>query len=137
MTRQPPRSTRTDTRFPYTTLFCSRLISWSISKSITAVLAGLMVSDGRLVPDAPAPVPAWSQPGDPRGEITLRQLLHMSSGLEHIESGEPVYDSDTVRMLFLSGANDMAAYEEERPLSAQPSSEEHTYELQSLMRTSY
>src|SRR3546814_8236370 len=111
-----------------------------------------MVSDGRLVLDAPAPVPAWSQPGDPRGEITLRQLLHMSSGLDHLESGEPVYDSDTVRMLFLSGAKDMAAYAEARPLSAQPGSqfqyrtatsmilsdimrsEEHKYELQSLMR---
>src|SRR3546814_2682392 len=68
-------------------------------------------------------VPAWSQPGDPRGEITLRQLLHMSSGLEHLESGEPVYDSDTVRMLFLSGAKDMAAYAEARPLSAQPGSQ--------------
>src|SRR3546814_1832360 len=82
-----------------------------------------MGSDGRLVLDAPAPVPAWSQPGDPRGEITLRQLLHMSSGLEHLESGEPVYDSDTVRMLFLSGAKDMAAYAEARPLSAQPGSQ--------------
>src|SRR3546814_20593962 len=82
-----------------------------------------MVSDGRLVLDAPAPVPAWSQPGDPRGEITLRQLLHMSSGLEHVESGEPVYDSDTVRMLFLSGAKDMADYAEARPLSAQPGSQ--------------
>src|SRR3546814_15669519 len=47
----------------------SRPISWSIAKSITAVLAGLMVSDGRLVLDAPAPVPAGSQPADPRGEI--------------------------------------------------------------------
>src|SRR3546814_6651047 len=82
-----------------------------------------MVSDGRLVLDAPAPVPAWSQPGDPRGEITLRQLLHMSSGLEHLESGEPVYDSDTVRMLFLSGAKDIAAYAEAGPLSAQPGSQ--------------
>src|SRR3546814_19804590 len=47
----------------------------------------------------------------------------MSSGLEHLESGEPVYDSDTVRMLFLSGAKDMAAYAEARPLSAQPGSQ--------------
>src|SRR3546814_15888883 len=80
----------------------SRLISWSIAKGITAVLAGLMVSDGRLVLDAPAPVPAWSQPGDPRGEITLRQLLHMSSGLVHLESGDPFYCCDTVRILFFS-----------------------------------
>lgn len=98
----------------------TKFLSWSIAKSITAALVGLMVSDGRLVLDAPAPVPAWSQPGDPRGTITLRQLLHMSSGLEHVESGEPVYDSDTVRMLFLKGASDMAAYAEAKPLAARP-----------------
>lgn len=100
----------------------TRLISWSMAKSITAALVGLMVSDGRLVLDAPAPVPAWSQPGDPRGAITLRQLLHMSSGLEHIETGDPAYDSDTVRMLFMDGADDMAAYAEAKPLAARPGS---------------
>lgn len=98
----------------------TKLISWSMAKSITAVLVGLMVSDGRLVLDAPTPVPAWSQPGDPRGTITLRQLLHMSSGLEHVENGDPVYDSDTVRMLFMGGADDMAAYAEAKPLAARP-----------------
>lgn len=100
----------------------SKFISWSMAKSITAVLVGLMVSDGRLVLDAPAPVPAWSQPGDPRGEITLRQLLHMASGLDHIETGDPAYNSDTVRMLFTSGAADMAAYAEAKPLAARPGS---------------
>ena len=98
----------------------NKLISWSMAKSITATLVGLMVSDGRLVLDAPAPVPAWSQPGDPRGTITLRQLLHMSSGLEHVETGDPVYESDTVRMLFMGGADDMAAYAEAKPLAARP-----------------
>src|SRR3546814_14942257 len=47
----------------------------------------------------------------------------MSSGLEHLESGEPVYDSDTIRMLFLIAAKDMAAYAEARPLSAPPGSQ--------------
>jgi CubicO group peptidase (beta-lactamase class C family) len=100
----------------------SKLISWSMAKSITAALVGLMVSDGRLVLDAPAPVPAWSQPGDPRGAITLKQLLHMASGLEHVETGDPVHDSDTVRMLFMDGAGDMAAYAEAKPLAARPGS---------------
>lgn len=98
----------------------TKFLSWSIAKSITAVLVGLMVSDGRLVLDAPAPVPAWSQLGDPRGTITLRHLLHMASGLEHVESGEPVYESDTVRMLFLNGAADVADYAEAKPLAARP-----------------
>ena len=97
-----------------------KLISWSMAKTFTSVLAGLMVSDGKLALDEPAPVPAWQTPGDPRGNITLRNLLHMSSGLKHVENGDPVYDSDTVRMLFGQGAPDMAAYAEKQPAVAKP-----------------
>lgn len=98
----------------------SKFLSWSIAKSVTAVLIGLLVSDGRLALDAPAPVPAWSQPGDPRGAVTLRQLLTMSSGLEHVESGEPVARADTNRMLFTDGAQDWAGYAEAKPLADPP-----------------
>ncbi len=98
----------------------SKLISWSMAKSFTAVLAGLMVADGKIALDEPVAVPAWRRAGDPRGNITLRHLLHMSSGLKHIENGDPVYDSDTVRMLFGQGAGDMAAYAETQPAVAKP-----------------
>jgi CubicO group peptidase (beta-lactamase class C family) len=100
----------------------TKLLAWSMAKSVTAVLVGLMVADGRLALDAPVPVAAWSQPGDPRGRITLRQLLTMTSGLDHVEDGEPVTDGDTVRMLFLEGAQDMAAYAEAKPLAHAPGS---------------
>lgn len=98
----------------------TKLLSWSMAKSVTAVLVGLMVSDGRLALDSPVPVAAWSQPGDPRGRITLRQLLSMTSGLDHAEDGEPITDGDTVRMLFMDGAQDMAAYAESKPLAHNP-----------------
>lgn len=103
------------------------LIGWSLSKSVTAVLIGILVTDGRLALDEPAPVPAWSSPGDPRRHITLRQLLHMSSGLSHEEGLEaatdiPVYEGDTARMLYLDGAEDMSQYAERRPLEAEPGS---------------
>ena len=98
----------------------SRLISWSMAKSITAAMIGILVADGRLVLDEPAPVPAWQRPGDPRGSITLRHLLHMSSGLEHVENGDPVWSSDTVTMLFGTGARDMAGMAEGKPPVAQP-----------------
>ncbi|MFM2022187.1 MAG: hypothetical protein RJB02_1895, partial [Pseudomonadota bacterium] len=78
----------------------TRLISWSMAKSVTATLVGLMVADGLLVLDDPAPVPEWSSPGDPRAKITLRQLLHMASGLDHTEMAEgekQIYDADTTR----------------------------------------
>ena len=98
----------------------SKLISWSMAKSITAVLIGFMVADGRLALDDPAPVPAWQRPGDPRGDITLRDLLHMASGLEHLEEGDPVWESDTVEMLFGGGSTDMAAMAEAKPPVAEP-----------------
>ncbi|MFM6853527.1 MAG: serine hydrolase domain-containing protein [Sphingopyxis sp.] len=97
----------------------SKLISWSMAKSITSVMVGMLVADGRLVLDDPAPVPAWQRPGDPRGTITLRHLLHMASGLDHVESGNPVWESDTVAMLFGNGAQDMAGMAEAKPPIAQ------------------
>ncbi|MFN5778009.1 MAG: serine hydrolase domain-containing protein, partial [Novosphingobium sp.] len=68
----------------------TRFVSWSMAKTVTGVLIGLLVADGRLRLDESAPVPAWQRPGDPRGEITLRQLLQMRSGLRHTEAGDPV-----------------------------------------------
>ncbi|WP_241241807.1 serine hydrolase domain-containing protein [Sphingobium algorifonticola] len=102
----------------------TKQLSWSMAKTITAVLIGLMVSDGRLALDSPAPVPAWNQAGDPRGAITLRQLLTMSSGLAHAESAEDaggaIAATDTARMLFTDGAGDMAGYAEAKPLAEHP-----------------
>jgi len=100
----------------------TRLIGWSMSKTITSVLIGLLISDGRLTLDESAPVPSWQRPGDPRGEITLRQLLQMRSGLRHVETTTPPGDADTVRMLALDGRDDMAAYAEAQPLVAEPGS---------------
>src|SRR3546814_3016170 len=50
MIRQPPKSTRTDTLFPYTTLFRSRAGYLEASKAITREIAGKLPSqaDGRL-----------------------------------------------------------------------------------------
>jgi CubicO group peptidase (beta-lactamase class C family) len=98
----------------------TRLIGWSMSKTVTGVMIGQLVADGRLRLNETAPVPAWQRSGDPRGEITLRQLLQMRSGLRHTEGGDPVHRSDEVRMLFLDGRDDMAAYAEAQPLEAEP-----------------
>lgn len=98
----------------------TRFISWSMAKTITAVAVGLLVADGRLSLDAPAPVAMWQRPGDPRSEITLEHLLQMRSGLDHTEAGDPPYDSSEVRMLFLDGRDDMARWAKEQPLEAEP-----------------
>ena len=39
----------------------TRFIGWSMSKSVTATLIGLLVSDGRLRLDDPVPIPAWQR----------------------------------------------------------------------------
>lgn len=98
----------------------TRFISWSMAKTITAVLIGMLVADGKLSLDEPAPVALWQRPGDPRAEITLRHLLQMRSGLRHTESGDPPYESSEVRMLFLDGRDNMAKWAEEQPLEAEP-----------------
>jgi len=60
----------------------SRHINWSMGKSITAALIGLLVGDGHFTVDDPAPLAEWQSRGDPRRKITIANLLHMSSGLE-------------------------------------------------------
>ena len=98
----------------------TRFIGWSMSKTVTGVMIGMLVADGKLRLDETPPIPNWQRPGDPRGGITLRQLLQMRSGLRHTEKGDPAYDSDTVRMLFLQGRDDMATWAEAQPLEAEP-----------------
>ncbi|GAO39944.1 putative hydrolase [Sphingomonas changbaiensis NBRC 104936] len=96
----------------------NRFISWSMAKSVTALLVGELVADGKLQLDAPAPVAEWRD--DARRNITLRQLLHMSSGLRHIEVGQPIESSDTNQVLFVGGTQDMAARAIARPLAFRP-----------------
>lgn len=94
----------------------TRMLGWSATKSIMGTLVGLLVDDGVLKLDAPAPVPEWKGAGDPRGAITLRQLLTMSSGLAFVESYKP--GNDSIRMLFEAG--DMGALAAASPLEHAP-----------------
>lgn len=101
----------------------NRFISWSMAKSVTSTLVGQLVVAGKLDLDAPAPVPAWHRdPADPRGKITLRQMLHMESGLRHAETGPPVEDADTNRALFSDESGDAAAAAEAAPPRYAPGS---------------
>jgi len=95
-------------------------MSWSKAKSITQALVGLLVGDGKLDIEAPAAVPEWKTPGDPRGQITLDQLLRMSSGLEFSEVYEPDKPSDTIAMMWGEGKDDVAHYAADKPLAYEP-----------------
>jgi CubicO group peptidase (beta-lactamase class C family) len=94
--------------------------SWSKAKSITQALVGMLVLDGKIDIHAPADVPEWSAPGDPRGAITLDLLLRMSSGLAFSEIYNPGQPSDVIEMLFGAGKDDMAHYAASRPLAHEP-----------------
>ena len=98
----------------------TRFVSWSMAKSVTGVMIGMLVADGKLQLDETPPIPKWQRSGDPRGAITLRQLLQMRSGLRHTETADPAYDADTVKMLFLEGRDDMATWAEAQPPEADP-----------------
>jgi CubicO group peptidase (beta-lactamase class C family) len=83
-------------------------LGWSMAKSVTAGLVGILIQQGRLALDASA---LWP-PGDARAAIKIRDLLAMSSGLEWNEGYGAV--SDVTRMLFLEP--DMAAFARNHPL---------------------
>src|SRR3546814_3334195 len=97
MIRRPPRSTRTDTLFPYTTLCRSQAAAAGRAGALRGA-AMADVADGRLWPDAGpgAPLPALRE-----GAGSLR--------------GGALHQRDAAALR----------------------SEEHTSELQSLMRISY
>lgn len=61
--------------------------TWSVAKSLAGTLVGVAVGKGLLDPKSPAPVPEWQTPGDPRGRITLDDLLRMASGLHSETAG--------------------------------------------------
>jgi len=100
--------------------------SWSMAKSITHALVGLLVGQRRLDPAARAAVPEWSDPTDPRHQITLHQLLRMTDGLDFNEAykipadGEEAAWSHCIDMLFGAGEADPAAYTAALPLAHPP-----------------
>ena len=96
------------------------LLSWSMAKSMLHAVVGLVVGDGQLDLDAPADVPEWSDPGDPRHAIKLRQLLAMRDGLDFTEDYVDDRVSDVIEMLFGAGQADMAHFAADRPLAAVP-----------------
>jgi CubicO group peptidase (beta-lactamase class C family) len=69
------------------------LESWSMGKSVTATLMGILIRDGVYKLSQPAPIPEWQKPGDPRAKIRIADLLQMSSGLRSRAPQDPDFDS--------------------------------------------
>jgi CubicO group peptidase (beta-lactamase class C family) len=68
------------------------LESWSMGKSLTATLMGILVKQGVYDLWQPAPIPEWQGAGDPRAKIRIADLLQMSSGLRIRAPQDPDYD---------------------------------------------
>lgn len=66
--------------------------TWSVAKSIAATVIGAAVHDGLIDVNEPAGLAAWSSPGDPRGAITIKDLMHMASGLTSPTAGNRTDD---------------------------------------------
>lgn len=96
------------------------LLSWSMAKSMLQAVVGILLDAGGLELDAPAPVPEWQAPGDPRRAITLEHLLTMRDGLDFVEDYVDDRVSDVIGMLFGAGAADTAHFAADRPLAAPP-----------------
>lgn len=96
------------------------LLSWSIAKSFTNALVGILVKQNQITVGTPAAVPEWQTADDPRRSITLDQLLRMSSGLQWVEAYAERPVSDVNMMLLLKP--DMGTYAATRPLAVKPDS---------------
>lgn len=75
-------------------------IGWSMSKSVTGTLIGILQDQGKLDINQPAPIAAWQS--TPKDAITTRDILHMTSGIDFREAyaeGSDVtwmlYDNDS------------------------------------------
>ena len=90
------------------------MLGWSMAKSFTGALICILVKEGKLNPDAPAPVPEWKNTA--KEKITLKQLLQQTSGLDFKETYTG--PSEVTNMLFKHG--DMAAFTAKRPLKYEP-----------------
>jgi CubicO group peptidase (beta-lactamase class C family) len=93
-------------------------LGWSMTKSVTAALTGMLAGEGLVHIDSPAGIPEWQALGDQRRFITLNHLLQMSSGLEYSEVYTAGSMSDVILMLYTTG--DTAAYTLNKPLAQQP-----------------
>lgn len=92
----------------------SRHMGWSMTKSITNAITGILTKDGRMKVFDPAPIPQWQN--DDRKHIALHNLLQASSGLKWEENyGGP---SPATNMIFKK--KDMGLYAMESPLESEP-----------------
>lgn len=99
------------------------LESWSMGKSLTATLMGVLIRQGAYTLDQSAPIPEWQGTGDPRARIRISDILHMSSGLRIIAPQDPDYDPKgpyADHLYYYTSASNAFHYAATRPLQWPP-----------------
>lgn len=86
------------------------LIGWSMTKTVTAAIVGILVREGKMSRDQTGLFARWAE--DKRAEISVADMLAMASGLKFNENYGAV--TDVTRMLYLEP--DMAAFAASKPL---------------------
>lgn len=92
----------------------SRILGWSMTKSIMSTVFGIMQTQGKINVFDKAPISVWQN--DERKNITINNLLQMNSGLEWDENYNEI--SDVTKMLFLE--KDMTKIQSKKPLAGKP-----------------
>ena len=92
----------------------TKLLSWSMAKSFTSTLTGVMAGDGLVDINAPVDIAEWQNDG--RKNITLNNLLQMQSGLGWDED----YGARSDVNLMLHREQDMGLYALSKPLAYEP-----------------
>lgn len=70
------------------------LESWSMTKSLTGTLIGVLIEQGVYDLWEPAPIPEWQGEGDPRQEIRIGDIMRMSSGIRINAPADPDFNED-------------------------------------------
>ena len=92
------------------------MLGFSMTKSVMNALVGILVQQGRLSVDKPAPIAAWQGARDPRRVIMIEDLMRMDSGLALDETGSGF---DPSNQMFYDEA-DMAGYAERAEMVSAP-----------------
>ena len=92
----------------------SKILGWSMTKSITATYFGILHYQNKIDINKPAPIIEWKN--DERAKITVNNLIQMNSGLEWEEKYDRICDA--TKMLFNS--RDMGQVQLEKPLFGKP-----------------
>ncbi|MCK4346811.1 MAG: serine hydrolase [Bacteroidales bacterium] len=77
---------------------------WSMTKSLTGAMVGILAGEGRVDVKAAVDIPEWKN--DERGETTLENLLQMNSGLKWVEN----YFTISEATIMLMQSDDMYEY---------------------------